>query len=343
MLRVRTNGKLIYNIPYMNGSFMSDGIFLEQGEAVDQAIQTILLGLPEDIYAVVDSYCTTGMIYVSRRQNANGWKAMVRESVILDKYVRQNVGYQVVPYAVQNRCVQKVGIGWVIVVSGLANQIVMGMFDLMAAAADLDEIEEVNANCILMANLQHAIDTLEEQYTELLEPIPEPHEVPQNDSNVISEVSSVEQGGGTVEQHFETIEENMQADEIPLAKAQGIGMENEVSEEMLSVKILCPFVQNPTIVETFDLQTELERTKERLENCIIKKEKEYVVLWNNLVTSKIVKMHICKISYDKSCDNVMKEKIQTGFLQAQWGDSKGNVRRLTCVQIALDPLPQKLE
>nr|GFD02483.1 hypothetical protein [Tanacetum cinerariifolium] len=26
--------------------------------------------------------------------------------------------------------------------------------DLMAAAADLDEIEEVNANCILMANLQ---------------------------------------------------------------------------------------------------------------------------------------------------------------------------------------------
>ncbi|GKA98198.1 hypothetical protein Tco_0826092 [Tanacetum coccineum] len=40
-----------------------------------------------------------------------------------------------------------------------------------------------------------------EQYTELLEPIPEPHQVQQNDSNVISEVSSVEQGGGTVEQH----------------------------------------------------------------------------------------------------------------------------------------------
>nr|GEY06078.1 hypothetical protein [Tanacetum cinerariifolium] len=27
-------------------------------------------------------------------------------------------------------------------------------FDLMAVAADLDEIKEVNANCILMANLQ---------------------------------------------------------------------------------------------------------------------------------------------------------------------------------------------
>nr|GFB77961.1 hypothetical protein [Tanacetum cinerariifolium] len=74
-------------------------------------------------------------------------------------------------------------------------------------AADLDEIEEVNANCILMANLQQAwtsgtqtdkapvydsdgsaevhnykncydneifnMYTKEEQYTELLEPIPE--------------------------------------------------------------------------------------------------------------------------------------------------------------------------
>nr|GFD12092.1 Gag-Pol polyprotein [Tanacetum cinerariifolium] len=29
-------------------------------------------------------------------------------------------------------------------------------YDLMDAAANLDEIEEVNANCILMANLQQA-------------------------------------------------------------------------------------------------------------------------------------------------------------------------------------------
>nr|GFB21511.1 hypothetical protein [Tanacetum cinerariifolium] len=36
---------------------------------------------------------------------------------------------------------------------GLGIQIQAEEFDLMAAAADLDEIEEVNANCILMANL----------------------------------------------------------------------------------------------------------------------------------------------------------------------------------------------
>nr|GEZ27998.1 hypothetical protein [Tanacetum cinerariifolium] len=103
-------------------------------------------------------------------------------------------------------------------------------YDLMAAAADLDKIEEVNANCILMANLQQAstsgtqtdnapvydtdgsaevhencddneifnMFTQKEQYTKLLEPIPESH---QNDNDVISEDTSVEQGGETVEQH----------------------------------------------------------------------------------------------------------------------------------------------
>nr|GFC13297.1 hypothetical protein [Tanacetum cinerariifolium] len=99
-------------------------------------------------------------------------------------------------------------------------QLLTEEFDLMAAAADIDEIEEVNANCILMANLQQAstsgtqtdkapvydsdgsaevhdyencddneifnMFTQEEQYTELLEPIPEQHQVPHNDNNVIS-------------------------------------------------------------------------------------------------------------------------------------------------------------
>nr|GFD10673.1 hypothetical protein [Tanacetum cinerariifolium] len=109
----------------------------------------------------------------------------------------------------------------------------------MAAAADLDEIKEVNANCILMANLQQASSsgiqtdstpvydsdgsvevhenyddneifnmfTQEEQYTELLEPIPEPQQVPQNDNEVISEVTDVEQDGETVEQHSANFEE----------------------------------------------------------------------------------------------------------------------------------------
>nr|GFC26755.1 hypothetical protein [Tanacetum cinerariifolium] len=95
----------------------------------------------------------------------------------------------------------------------------------MVAATDLDEIEEVNANCILMVNLQQASTsgtqtdsalvydtdgsaevhencddneifnmlTQEDQYTKLLEPIPESHQVPQHDNDVISKDTSVEQ------------------------------------------------------------------------------------------------------------------------------------------------------
>nr|GEW03346.1 retrovirus-related Pol polyprotein from transposon TNT 1-94 [Tanacetum cinerariifolium] len=103
---------------------------------------------------------------------------------------------------------------------GVGIQLQAEEFDLLAAAADLDEIEEVNSNYILMANLQQAstsgtqtdkapvydsdgsvevynyencydnetfnMFTQEEQYTELLEPIPKPHQVSHNDNNAIS-------------------------------------------------------------------------------------------------------------------------------------------------------------
>nr|GFD61565.1 hypothetical protein [Tanacetum cinerariifolium] len=39
------------------------------------------------------------------------------------------------------------------------------------------------------------------------EPIPESHQVPQNDNEVISEVTGVEQGGEIVEQHSANFEE----------------------------------------------------------------------------------------------------------------------------------------
>nr|GEZ17114.1 hypothetical protein [Tanacetum cinerariifolium] len=76
-------------------------------------------------------------------RNQNGYNAI------------QNVKNLVVHNAVQNG---------LIVVLGIANQNSIGNviqlqakeFDLMAAAANLDEIEEVNANCILRANLRQA-------------------------------------------------------------------------------------------------------------------------------------------------------------------------------------------
>nr|GEX58888.1 retrovirus-related Pol polyprotein from transposon TNT 1-94 [Tanacetum cinerariifolium] len=202
-------------------------------------------------------------------------------------------------------------------------------FDFMAAAGDLDEIEEVNSNCILMANLQHAstsgtqldkapvydtdgsakvqlndnyydneifnMFTQEERYTDLLEPIPEPQLVPQNDNHVASVAPSMVQSGGTVETSSTTNEET----QLFLIKhfEHGHRFQNG-------------FVDVPSA-----------RTKEKLELCIIKKEKEYAILWNNWYT-KCEECKYDKISYDKAY-NDMQQKVER--LQAQLRDPKGLV------------------
>nr|GEZ49106.1 hypothetical protein [Tanacetum cinerariifolium] len=274
-------------------------------EADDQAIQTILLGLPEDIYADVDSCETAQEIWLRVQQMMKGSDIIIQEkkaklfnecnlkflnnlqpewsrrvtivhqtkdlhtadyTQLYDflKYNQkenvgnlngynavQNVGNQVAQNAIQNLKVHNVGNQNGLIgdanqngngnpiaarvegnASGIMTQLLIAQkeeagiqlqaeeFDLMAAAADLDEIEEVNANYILMANLQQASTSGAQtdkapvydsdgstEYTELLEPIPELHQVPQNDNNVISEDSSVEQSERTVEQHPANIEE----------------------------------------------------------------------------------------------------------------------------------------
>nr|GEW42743.1 hypothetical protein [Tanacetum cinerariifolium] len=380
-------------------------------------------------------------------------------------------------------------------------------YDLMAAAADLDEIKEVNANCILMANLQQAMTsgsqtdkalvydsdgsaevhdyencddneifnmfTQEEQYTKLLEPIPESHQVPQNDNNVISEVTSLEQGGKIVEQHpanFEETQETLQLAQESREKMKQLNKEikpvnytkinhlsgvfvpqtaksheelyfsnisktanvsksisipnddfsddttpsvarkflnevkstivmlqrvvkhrmtiephnwssfthqelhkivkdenfpivnqvdaivqnfeiqflkeaakfvgdfkslaNEADESLAKHKALeleikrllkavvsqgiINIVQKEYVVDTSDLQTELERTKERFKNCIIKKKNKYAKLWNDWY-KKCDECKYDKISYDKAYED-MQQKIER--LHAQLGDLK---------------------
>nr|GEZ25309.1 retrovirus-related Pol polyprotein from transposon TNT 1-94 [Tanacetum cinerariifolium] len=88
-----------------------------------------------------------------------------------------------------------------------------------------------------------------------------------------------------------------------------------------------------------DLRTELDRTKEKLELCIIKKEKEYVVLWNNWYT-KCEECKYDKISYDKAY-NDMQQKVYR--LQAQLRDLKGKSSNTPSASNTLDPLNQKLE
>nr|GEY81380.1 hypothetical protein [Tanacetum cinerariifolium] len=208
---------------------------LKQIEADDQAIQTILLGLPEDIYAAIDSYETAQEIWL--RPEWSRHVTIVHQTKDLhtadytqlyeflkynqkevDKLKAERLANTQDPLALMansnNPYKEEEGI-----------QLQAEEYNLMAAAADLDEIEEVNANCILMVNLQQAstsgtqtdsapvydtdgsaevhencndneifnMFTQEEQYTELLEPIFESHQVPQNDNDVISEDTSVEQ------------------------------------------------------------------------------------------------------------------------------------------------------
>nr|GEV07654.1 hypothetical protein [Tanacetum cinerariifolium] len=280
----------------------------------------------------------------------------------------QNIRNQIIQNAIQNLRVQNIGnqngsIG----VLGNGNQNQIGNGNLVAARAEgnaagqngnqircyncrgvanLDEIEEVNAKCILMANPPHTSTsgtqtdkapvydsdgsaevhdyencddneifnkfTREEQYTELLEPIPKQHQVLQNDNNVISEF--LKEAAKFVGD-FKSL--TKEADKS-LAKYKALELEIErflrsvVSQDIMFV------VQKTSVVDTSNLQTDLERTKERFENCIIKKENEYAKLWNDWY-KKCDECKYEKISYDKAYKD-MQQKIER--LQAQFGDLK---------------------
>nr|GEV19867.1 hypothetical protein [Tanacetum cinerariifolium] len=313
--RSRPNGKMIVdsieNGPYVRRMIATPGEpdlpeltenDIKRMDADDQAIQTILLGLPEDVYADVDSCETAKEIWERVRQMMKGsdigeqekkpklfneWEKFTAtdgesiesyyhrfmqlmnnlkrnkhfpESIAANlkflnnlqpdgrdtqtqnvggnggnqfgQYARQvvqnqqgynawqNGGIQVAQNAVQNAGVQSGGNqNGLVVVPGITNQNGTGNvvaarvegtgnrnqsrcyncreeFDFMAAAGDLDEIEEINANCILMANLQHASSS----GTQLDKaPVYDTDGSAENDNHVTSVSPSMVQSGGTVE------------------------------------------------------------------------------------------------------------------------------------------------
>ncbi|GKA80837.1 integrase, catalytic region, zinc finger, CCHC-type containing protein [Tanacetum coccineum] len=192
-------------------------------------------------------------------------------------------------------------------------------FDFMAAANAYDKIEEVTTNCTLKDNLQQA-----------------------STSGTQTDSAPVYDSDGSVEEAAKFVRDfkslAKEADES-LAKHKTLEFEIEhllrivVSQDIMSI------VQSNSIVDTSNFQTELDRTKEKLEKCIIKKEKEYAVLWNNWYT-KCEECKYDKISYDKTY-NDMQQKIER--LQAQLGDQKGKSKDTPCVLDTLDSLSQKLE
>nr|GEY79879.1 retrovirus-related Pol polyprotein from transposon TNT 1-94 [Tanacetum cinerariifolium] len=227
-------------------------------------------------------------------------------------------------------------------------------FDFMAAAGDLDEIEEVNANCILMANLQQA-STSGTQHDKAL--VYDTDDSGENDNHVTSVAPSVVQSERTVETssalneetraHQETVYPKFVRDFKSLAKEVDEFLDKQKSleleiERLLNASVshdIMSIVQNGFVDVPSDLRTELDRTKEKLELCIIKKEKEYAVLWNNWYT-KCEECKYDKISYGKAY-NDMQQKVER--LQAQLRDLKGKSSYTPSASNTLDPLNQKLE
>ncbi|GKC39861.1 hypothetical protein Tco_1052245 [Tanacetum coccineum] len=126
------------------------------------------------------------------------------------QYVGQNV---------KNPCVQNVGNqNGIIVVLGIANQnanqIRNGNVIAAWAEGDLEEIEEVNTNCILMANLQQASTSGTQTNKAPVYDSDGSAEVHNYNNcyddeifNMFTQEEHVEQNGGTVEQSPATVEE----------------------------------------------------------------------------------------------------------------------------------------
>nr|GEY48838.1 hypothetical protein [Tanacetum cinerariifolium] len=130
-------------------------------------------------------------------------------------------------------------------------------YDLMAAASDLDEIKEVNANCILMANLQQTSTSGTQTDSA---PVYDTDGSAENDNDVISKDTSVEQGGKTVKQHPVNFEETRALYELLY---QNLAIE---VEKVNSV--------NRKLKETnADMTTELARYKNQIRCFEISQEK----------------------------------------------------------------------
>nr|GEU99782.1 hypothetical protein [Tanacetum cinerariifolium] len=195
-------------------------------------------------------------------------------------------------------------------------------FKFMAAAGDLDEIEEVNANCILIENLQHTStsDTQLDKapvydtdgsakYTDLLEPIPEPQLVLQNDNHVTYVAPIMVQSEGIVEisfapneetrAHQETVYHNLvdqvaQKNKCFTFKNDEISNLNKLlSKEKLSISSLMEEKKKlkhdfkTREVKFLDKEVDLEARIKDLENILLKKEHDPPVAYDSEETLEL--------------------------------------------------------
>nr|GEZ95610.1 ribonuclease H-like domain-containing protein [Tanacetum cinerariifolium] len=120
---------------------------------------------------------------------------------------------------------------------------------------------------------------------------------------------------------------DLQEADDSLAKHKALELEIERLLKVVVSQDIMIIMQNEYAVDTSDLQTELERTKERFENCIIKKETEYAKLWND---------------WYKKCDEFKYDKISTQLFK-KVSDQKDNTQDLSANnKFAKQPIVENL-
>ncbi|GKA40811.1 hypothetical protein Tco_0733404 [Tanacetum coccineum] len=222
---------------------------IKQMEADDLAIQTIFSVFLKDIYAAVDSCENAQDIWLRVHYDEKDCK-LGRTLGIKNGYhaVRMS-GIRLFKDAAQNQGVQNVGNqNGLIVVPGITNQNPNENGNVVAARARNDKSDNEKGCAFLQTQLLIASKGISRIHIQAK-----------------TKASTSEQVGGTVDQHPATVEETLTADES-LAKHKTLELEIErllravVSQDIMSI------VQNPSVVDSSNLQTELDRTKDRLEN-----------------------------------------------------------------------------
>nr|GEW28461.1 hypothetical protein [Tanacetum cinerariifolium] len=259
---------------------------IKRMDADDQAIQTILLGLSEDVYAAVDKNIASNLKFLNNLQPE--WKrhvTIVRQT----KNLHEADFTQIYDFLKMNQDDSGGNQNRLVVVPGIVNQSGTGNvvaaraeeeFNFMADAGDLDEIEEINANCILMKNLQHA-STSGTQLDKA--PVYNTDGSVENDNHVTSVAPSMVQSGGTVETSFapneeirahqETVYRNL-VDQV----AQISNLNKQLSKEKSSISSLIE--EKKKLKHDFkiredkflDKEVDLEARIKDLENILLKRD-----------------------------------------------------------------------
>nr|GEU48176.1 reverse transcriptase domain-containing protein [Tanacetum cinerariifolium] len=298
----RPNGKLIHN-SIINGPYVRRMI-LEPAD--DQAIQTILLGLLEDIYTAVDSCETAQEIWLRVQQMMKGSNIGIQEkkAKLFNEWERTQD-----PLALM--ATSKNPYTFLVLHQ---DQLSFNQNYMQQPMPNLKDITEPTT----AINMALALIAKAFKLNYL---------TPTNNNQRISSNLCNRQ-----------ISQQANLDEIEEVNAKYILMANlqQASTSGTQTDKAAVYDSNGS-AETS--QTELECTKERFENCIIKKETEYVKLWNDWY-KKCDECKYDKISYDKAYKD-MQQKIER--LQAQLGDLNDKCKDTSCVSDTQNQLSQKLK